>query len=159
MVVDAQNYYRQHGYPIRVKACAAVNTNQILQLAGVDAFTAPTEQLQELKDREGPPPPSLFDNDGEEKVNGKANGEVNGTTNGHVNGETNGLTNDHTNGETNGHVAKGHGKKKFEKISFIDDESAFRLAFANSNDGKGQMKTTQVSCKSSPVLLFCTLNR
>ncbi|KAL8866234.1 MAG: hypothetical protein Q9174_006422 [Haloplaca sp. 1 TL-2023] len=151
VVIDAQNYYRQHGYPIRMKACAALNTDQILQLAGVDAFTAPVEQLQELQDREGPPPPSFFDNDGEEKANGTANGEVNGTTNGHANGETNGYangetngqTNGHANGETNGHVAKGHSKKNLEKISFIDDESAYRLAFANSNDGKGQMKTTQ----------------
>ncbi|KAI4090961.1 MAG: hypothetical protein L6R37_007816 [Teloschistes peruensis] len=159
IVVDAQHYYRQHNYPIRMKACAALSVDQILKLAGVDAFTAPADQLQELANMKGPPPQSLFlDEPVDEKsegkvddaVNGHANGETNGETNGHANGDANGHANGETNGEANGHVTKSHGSKKFDKQSFIDDESGYRLAFAKADDGKGQMKTTQAS-RSNPA--------
>ncbi|KAI4195793.1 MAG: hypothetical protein LQ350_006987 [Teloschistes chrysophthalmus] len=155
IVVDAQHYYRQHNYPIRMKACAALSVDQILKLAGVDAFTAPADQLQELANMEGPPPQSLFsdepvDEKSEGKVDGAVDGHANGETNGHTNGAANGHANGETNGAANGHASNGHGKKQFEKQSFIDDESGYRLAFAKADDGKGQMKTTQAS-RSSPA--------
>ncbi|KAL8677881.1 MAG: hypothetical protein Q9186_005723 [Xanthomendoza sp. 1 TL-2023] len=165
IIVDAQRYFKEHGYPIRVKACAALTTDQILRLAGVDAFTAPADQLQELVNMEGPPPASLFLEDGGlengdgaaenghvgEKTNGHANGETNGHANGETNGYTNGGTNGHANGDSNGavngqtdgHAAKKDGKKKLAKRTFIDDESAYRLAFAKADSGRGQLKTTQ----------------
>ena len=175
--MDAQQYYKEHGYPIRVKACAAVNTEQILKLAGVDAFTAPADQLQELVDMEGPPPQSLFLGDEETKVDGKVDTEVNQSGNGHanvetnvhVNGEIDGHVNGHTNGETKGHanggtngytdgetnnLTNGHGKaRKLEKRTFVDDESGFRLAFAKADSGRGQLKTTQVCIVPKPCII------
>ncbi|KAL8660681.1 MAG: hypothetical protein Q9202_006295 [Teloschistes flavicans] len=153
IVVDAQHYYRQHNYPIRIKACAAFSVDQILKLTGVDAFTAPADQLQELANMEGPPPQSLFsdepvDDKSECKVDVAVNGHTNGETNGHANGAAIKNASGESNGEANGHVSKSHGNKKFEKQSFIDDESGYRLAFAKADDGNGQMKTTQASCSS-----------
>lgn len=62
-------------------------------------------------------------------------------TNGHTNGDvTNG---DVTNGNTNG-VTNGPTSGTMEKLSFIDDEAKFRLAFARADEGRAQLKTAQV---------------
>ncbi|KAL8738687.1 MAG: hypothetical protein Q9181_000571 [Wetmoreana brouardii] len=125
--INAQRYYEQHGHTTRVKACAAVSAEQILKLAGVAAFTAPADQLRELSSMKEPAADvmarSVFLGSAtHEKANGDANGHINGDTNGHANGNY---------------------KKKMEKLSFVDDESKYRLAFAKSDGGKGQLKTTQ----------------
>ena len=143
--VNAQRYYEQHSYSTRVKACAAVSVDQILQLAGIAAFTAPADQLQELATREEPAAKvmkrSIFHGSAtDEYTNGDANGQVNINTNGHTNGNTN-----------------GHQVKTMEKMSFVDDESKYRLAFAKSDEGKAQMKMTQVrisTCSTLSILCF-----
>ncbi|KAL9594622.1 MAG: hypothetical protein Q9219_006930 [cf. Caloplaca sp. 3 TL-2023] len=156
---DSQRYFEQHSYPTRVKACAAVTVEQILQLAGVSAFTATADQLDELAGMEEkaadvmarsiflgsvPHEPTKGSSTVEQAANGdapQANGHV---ENGEVNGNANG---DETNGHANGHAAAAEKKqddKKMEKISFIDDESKYRLAFAKSDEGRGQLKTTQL---------------
>ncbi|KAF4506950.1 hypothetical protein G6O67_005631 [Ophiocordyceps sinensis] len=48
LVSRAQQYYRQHGIPTKVKACALMTTDEIISLAGVDAMTLPAEVLREL---------------------------------------------------------------------------------------------------------------
>lgn len=48
LCVEAQNYFEQHRIPTRVKACAAMTIDEILQLAGVTAMAIPTGQLDEL---------------------------------------------------------------------------------------------------------------
>ncbi|CAO1596182.1 hypothetical protein XANCAGTX0491_000035 [Xanthoria calcicola] len=136
IVVQAQRYYEQHSYPTRVKACCAVNAEQILQVAGVHAYTAPADQLRELASMQEPVAKlvkrSRFKEElTDEHMNGDADGHTNGDTNAHTNGNTNG----HINGDNNG---------KMEKLSFIDDESSFRLAFSRADEGRAQMKTTQV---------------
>ncbi|KAL8699920.1 MAG: hypothetical protein Q9201_005730 [Fulgogasparrea decipioides] len=124
---DIQRYYEQHCHTTRVKACAAVSVEQILQLAGVAAFTATADQLRELSSMKEP----AADVMARSVFLGSATREhANGNANGHVNGDTNG----HTNGDYN---------MKLEKLSFVDDESKYRLAFAKSDGGKGQLKTSQ----------------
>lgn len=49
----------------------------------------------------------------------------------------------------NGHAEEEH---QFKKLSFVDDEAAFRHAYGLSDDGRGQLKTTQVRLK--PLLPF-----
>ncbi|KAL8910265.1 MAG: hypothetical protein Q9171_004429 [Xanthocarpia ochracea] len=44
--VNSERYYEQHSYPTRAKACGAVNFEQILQLAGVHAFTGPAGEAR-----------------------------------------------------------------------------------------------------------------
>ena len=126
--VNAQRYYEQHSYSTRVKACAAVSVEQILQLAGVAAFTAAADQLQELSTMKEPAAKvaarSVFHGSAtDEYTNGNAGGQVNGNTNGNTNG---------------------HHDKAMEKMTFVDEESKYRLAFAKSDGGKGQLKMTQV---------------
>ncbi|KAL8990412.1 MAG: hypothetical protein Q9177_000922 [Variospora cf. flavescens] len=134
IIVEAQRYYEQHSCSTRVKACAAVNVEQILKLAGVHAFTAPADQLRELSTMEESAAKvaqrSLFSKEmASERTNGHTNGDV---TNGDV-----------TNGNTNG-VANGPTSGTMEKLSFIDDEAKFRLAFARADEGRAQLKTAQV---------------
>ncbi|KAL8711221.1 MAG: hypothetical protein Q9220_004366 [cf. Caloplaca sp. 1 TL-2023] len=147
--VDAQRYYEQHSYPIRVKACAAINVEQILRLAGVHAFTAPADQLRELASMEKPAAKlaqgSLFK---EEATDGQPSGHTDKQADGHINGTTNGTSNGDVNGSTG---------ITMEKQSFIDDESKYRLAFSRADEGKAQMKLAQVriSHPCSLDLLFC----
>lgn len=129
IIVEAQRYYEQHSCSTRVKACAAVNVEQILKLAGVHAFTAPADQLRELSTMEESAAKvaqrSLFSKEmASERTNGHTNGDV-------TNGNTNGVTNGPTSGT-------------MEKLSFIDDEAKFRLAFARADEGRAQLKTAQV---------------
>ncbi|KAI4182108.1 MAG: hypothetical protein LQ346_006651 [Caloplaca aetnensis] len=157
--VDAQRYYEHHSYPIRVKACAAVNVEQILQLAGVHAFTAPADQLRELASMQQPAAKlaqrSLFKQPlADANTNGNTHGQTNGQTNGHANGGTHEGTNGITNGDAEG-VALGNeegdtrgesgrsSEETLKKRTFIDDESEYRLAFSRADDGKAQMKLTQ----------------
>ncbi|KAI4116834.1 MAG: hypothetical protein LQ345_002804 [Seirophora villosa] len=143
IVVQAQRYYEQHSCSTRVKACAAVNVEQILKLAGVHAFTAPADQLRELSAMDEPAAKvaqrSVFRTEmAAEHTNGDTNGDAAAITNGDANGVTNGNTNGNTNGVTDG-ASKG----TMEKLSFIDDESKFRLAFARADEGRAQLKTAQ----------------
>ncbi|KAL8779758.1 MAG: hypothetical protein Q9213_006786 [Squamulea squamosa] len=155
IIVNAQRYYEQHSITTRVKACAAVNVEQILKLAGVHAFTAPGDQLRELASMEEPAAKmtqrSLFQKDlSGETAHSNTNGLMDENTFEQTNGNTNGNTNGHTDGPTNGYT-NGAPDKTLEKMSFIDDESAFRLAFARADEGKAQLKTAQVR---NPTLVF-----
>lgn len=154
IVVQAQRYYEQHSCSTRVKACAAVNVEQILKLAGVHAFTAPADQLRELSAMDEPAAKvaqrSVFRTEmAAEHTNGDTNGDAAAITNGDANGVTNGNTNGNTNGVTDG-ASKG----TMEKLSFIDDESKFRLAFARADEGRAQLKTAQVR-EFPPLLSSC----
>ena len=145
---NIQRYYEQHSYSTRVKACAAVNVEQIIQLAGIAAFTATADQLQELSTMEEPAGKvaarSIFHEATDGHTNGNADGQVNGNTQDHINGSANGNSN-------------GDEAKTMDKLSFIDDESKFRLAFAKSDGGKAQMKTTQVCASASfNFRILCT---
>jgi transaldolase len=44
----AQQYYKQHGIPTKVKSCAFMTTDEIISMAGVDAMTLPAEVLESL---------------------------------------------------------------------------------------------------------------
>lgn len=48
LCVEAQQYYKQHGIATCVKACSAGSLDEILQLAGVDAYTIETSDLDAL---------------------------------------------------------------------------------------------------------------
>ncbi|KAI9698120.1 MAG: hypothetical protein M1836_004122 [Candelina mexicana] len=48
LCVEAQQYYEQHSIPTRVKACSYASPNEILQLAGVAAFTIEPDVLDTL---------------------------------------------------------------------------------------------------------------
>lgn len=88
-------------------------------------------------------------------TNGNTHGQTNGQTNGHANGGTHEGTNGITNGDAEG-VALGNeegdtrgesgrsSEETLKKRTFIDDESEYRLAFSRADDGKAQMKLTQV---------------
>ena len=84
---------------------------------------------------------SIFHKATNEYTNGNADGQVSRKN-----------TQDHINGSANGN-SNGHEVKTMEKMSFVDDESKYRLAFAKSDGGKAQMKMTQV-CTSSPFILL-----
>lgn len=116
---------------------------QIIQLAGIAAFTATADQLQELSTMEEPAAKaasrSIFHGATDEYTNGNADGQVSRNTQDHINGNANGNN-------------SGHEVKTMEKLSFIDDESKYRLAFAKSDGGKAQMKTTQVRTSISFIL-------
>ncbi|KAL8833239.1 MAG: hypothetical protein Q9170_004403 [Blastenia crenularia] len=140
IIVEAQRYYEQHSYSTRVKACAAVNVEQILQLAGVHAFTAPADQLRELSTMEQSTTKlvqrsrfkeQLTKEPAKEQATEHANGNTDVNMNGHING--------HINGESTENVTE----TETDKLNFIDDESKFRLAFGRADDGKAQLKTTQ----------------
>ncbi|KAL8931104.1 MAG: hypothetical protein Q9208_000208 [Pyrenodesmia sp. 3 TL-2023] len=164
--VNAQRYYERHSYPIRVKACAAVNVEQILQLAGVHAFTAPADQLRELASMQEPTAKlaqrSLFKQESTgAKIDGHANGHTDGDNKGDSNGMTNGDANGASNGNTQGDVDGKSNRSSDEtlnKRSFIDDESEFRLAFSRADDGKAQMKLTQEFLASADNLSRKALN-
>lgn len=122
-----------------MKACAAVSVDQILQLAGVAAFTATADQLHETSQMTGPAPESVFFK-GDAPAKGIKEGkEVNGQENGHANSDANGV------------IANGNEQKK-KTTKFVDDESGFRLAFAKADGGMGQLKTAQVGLCSSLFL-------
>ncbi|KAI4113207.1 MAG: hypothetical protein LQ345_005763 [Seirophora villosa] len=48
LFLEAQQYYRQHGIPTKVKSCGFTTLDEILATAGVDAMTLPAEHLEEL---------------------------------------------------------------------------------------------------------------
>jgi len=48
LFLKAQQYYRQHGIPTKVKSCAFMTVDEIISMAGVDAMTVPGGQLEEL---------------------------------------------------------------------------------------------------------------
>lgn len=48
LFLQAQQYYKQHGIPTKVKSCAFMTTEEIISMAGVDAMTLPAEVLEEL---------------------------------------------------------------------------------------------------------------
>lgn len=48
LYLEAQQYYRQHGIPTKVKSCAFMTTDEVISMAGVDAMTLPGEMLEEL---------------------------------------------------------------------------------------------------------------
>lgn len=75
--------------------------------------------------------------------NGHTKEIADGATNGAVNGDSNGKAHEITNGNTNGEINENN-NEKMEKLSFIDNESKFRLAFSQADEGKAQLKTTQV---------------
>ena len=64
LCVEAQQYYEQHSYPTRVKACSVISVEEIMQLAGVAAFTIAPGLLQSLSETNEPianvAPLSLF---------------------------------------------------------------------------------------------------
>lgn len=47
-MIKAQQYYEQHSYPTKVKACAVISVDEIMALAGVAAFTIAPEFVYEL---------------------------------------------------------------------------------------------------------------
>lgn len=47
-VITAQQYYEQHSYPTKVKACAVISVDEIIALAGVAAFTIAPAFVYEL---------------------------------------------------------------------------------------------------------------
>ncbi|KAL4959269.1 uncharacterized protein BDV14DRAFT_193894 [Aspergillus stella-maris] len=49
LCVEAQQYYQQKSLPTKVKACATVGLDQLIQLAGVDALTVEPQDLSALK--------------------------------------------------------------------------------------------------------------
>ena len=48
LYLEAQQYYRQHGIPTKIKSCAFMTTDEIICTAGVDAMTLPGEILEQL---------------------------------------------------------------------------------------------------------------
>ncbi|KAL8752805.1 MAG: hypothetical protein Q9184_005620 [Pyrenodesmia sp. 2 TL-2023] len=143
-----------------------IKVEQILQLAGVHAFTAPAYQLRELASKQEPVTKlaqrSLFK---QESSDAKTDGYTNGHTNGNNKGDTNGITNGGGNGASNGNTESDIRGKSNEssdetlhKRSFIDDESEFRLAFSRAGDGKAQMKLTQEALGSADKLSRKALN-
>ena len=48
LFLEAQQYYKQHGIPTKVKSCAFTTTDEMIRTAGVDAMTLPGEQVAEL---------------------------------------------------------------------------------------------------------------
>ncbi|KAL4957081.1 hypothetical protein BDW69DRAFT_191912 [Aspergillus filifer] len=72
LCAEAQKYYQQKSLPTKVKACATVGLDQLIQLAGVDALTIEPQDLRALKstnwDTEKATNMSLFSN--KAKVNG-----------------------------------------------------------------------------------------
>lgn len=47
-MISAQQYYEQHSYPTKVKACAVISVDEIMALAGVAAFTIAPNFVYEL---------------------------------------------------------------------------------------------------------------
>ena len=54
LCVKAQQYYEQHSYATRVKACSLISVDEIMQLAGVSALTLTPTLLQALSDAHEP---------------------------------------------------------------------------------------------------------
>ncbi|MCJ1281404.1 hypothetical protein MMC26_000723 [Xylographa opegraphella] len=50
LCVDAQQYFEQYSYPTRVKACSVISVDEIMQLAGVAAFTIAPSLLRALSE-------------------------------------------------------------------------------------------------------------
>lgn len=48
LYLEAQQYYKQHAIPTKVKSCAFMTTDEVISMAGVDAMTLPAEMLEEL---------------------------------------------------------------------------------------------------------------
>ena len=138
VIVAIQHYYEEHGVETRVKACATVNVQQTLSLAGVHAFTATADQLQELANMDDDAVKvmsrSFFLGDrGRKQANTGTDGSASEQTNGQA-------------GRSVGGQRVKRYEEKMKRKSFIDDEPGFRLAFAKADSGRGQLKTTQVSC-------------
>lgn len=49
LFLEAQQYYRHHNIPTKVKSCAFTTIDEIISMAGVDAMTLPAEHLEELR--------------------------------------------------------------------------------------------------------------
>src|SRR5271154_3417239 len=54
LCVRAQQYYENHSYTTRVKACSLISVDEVMQLAGVAALTLPPTLLQALSATEEP---------------------------------------------------------------------------------------------------------
>ena len=48
LCVEAQHYYQAHSIPTKVKACGAKTADEIMALAGIDAFTTMPHDLAAL---------------------------------------------------------------------------------------------------------------
>ncbi|KAF2420708.1 transaldolase [Tothia fuscella] len=78
IVLQAQKFYRQHQYATKVKACSVVNVEEVLKLAGVDAFTIAPALLRDLAASHTAPEEvrtkSIFHAEAAENGNGKGSG-------------------------------------------------------------------------------------
>lgn len=110
----AQEYFRYHSFSTKVKACSVVSTDEVLKLAGVDAFTIAPHLLRELA---------------AEEVGSKDHWQASIF---HPNSHTKDLL--------------------LAKPNFLHSEVGWRGAYAESDAGKGRLKTTQV--RFSPACMF-----
>src|SRR5690242_248101 len=55
LIVAAHNYYKKRSIPTNVKACANYNLEEIIELAGVAAFTLTPNDLEKLASTPLPP--------------------------------------------------------------------------------------------------------
>lgn len=51
LVFRAQKYYQQHGVPTKVKSCAFMTTDEVIDLDGGDAMTLPCEMIEDLSSK------------------------------------------------------------------------------------------------------------
>ncbi|KAL9120198.1 MAG: hypothetical protein Q9187_003252 [Circinaria calcarea] len=54
LCVEAQQYFEKYSYSTRVKACSVISVEEIMQLAGVAAFTIAPGYLQAMLERDEP---------------------------------------------------------------------------------------------------------
>jgi len=54
LCVEAQQYFEQYSYPTRVKACSVISVDEVMQLAGVAAFTVAPALLEALSETDAP---------------------------------------------------------------------------------------------------------
>ncbi|KAL8899534.1 MAG: hypothetical protein Q9207_006147 [Kuettlingeria erythrocarpa] len=59
LYLAAQQYYRHHAIPTKIKSCGFMTADEIMSMAGVDAMTLPAEQLEELRASPAEPRESL----------------------------------------------------------------------------------------------------
>lgn len=103
LCVKAQQWYKQEGIPTKVKVCATVGVDELLQLAGVDAITIVPEDLEALRSSSRP-----------------------------------------LNEVTALSLFRDAPTEKLAYPSYIDDEVRYRIDFYSAEDGKAQLKLSQV---------------
>ncbi|MCJ1404225.1 hypothetical protein MMC11_007450 [Xylographa trunciseda] len=54
LCVEAQQYFELYSYPTRVKACSVISVDEVMQLAGIAAFTLAPALLKALSETDAP---------------------------------------------------------------------------------------------------------